>query len=341
MVAHKNNFDFIRLFAATLVIIGHAYPLLDQSGVPTFYRSSVSTYAVKIFFSISGFLIVSSWVNDPNALRFIKKRALRIWPALIAVVCISAIVIGPMTTTLTLDEYFSHKNFGRYFENIKFRMNYSLPGVFNDNLYPDAVNGSLWSLPAELFLYILVLISGILTYRFSRSWFSFIWFASTFIALAMYTAVFAFGSNFADGQVFYATSIPALIEVAPYFMIGGCLYLLRQVISLNLTYSVVLLLLGHLLSESQLPVDPFLVVITTYSTIALGRASFPIINRFGKYGDISYGVYLWAFPIAQIFSWQFGNGVSLVIHILLTVVFSYISAFFSWHIIEKRALRYK
>lgn len=117
---HRNNFDFIRIVAATLVIVGHAYALLALPGTPEFFRSSVSTFAVKVFFVLSGYLVVTSWLHDPSVLRFITKRALRIWPALIAVVTLSAVVIGPLVTTLPLVDYVAHPAFGRYFETILF-----------------------------------------------------------------------------------------------------------------------------------------------------------------------------------------------------------------------------
>jgi len=67
---HPNNFDFVRLVAASLVIWGHAYPLLDEPGLPALMGSSIHTFAVKVFFVVSGYLIVASWVREPDPLRY-------------------------------------------------------------------------------------------------------------------------------------------------------------------------------------------------------------------------------------------------------------------------------
>jgi peptidoglycan/LPS O-acetylase OafA/YrhL len=64
-----NNFDQVRLFGAILVIYGHSYPLTGVT-LPGFAANPVSTIGVKIFFSISGYLIAASWLRDPNILRF-------------------------------------------------------------------------------------------------------------------------------------------------------------------------------------------------------------------------------------------------------------------------------
>lgn len=338
---HGNNFDFIRLMAATTVIIGHAYALLALPGTPGFFRVSVSTYAVKIFFVLSGYLVVKSWVHDPHAWRFIAKRGLRILPALAGVVVLSAVVMGPLVTTLSVYEYFTHIQFWLYFSNLHFLIAYSLPGVFMDNIYPHAVNGSLWSLPAEVFMYFLVLTTGLITAFLAKSRFTLLWILLTIVVLALNTLAFGFGSDIFVGKVVYGTSVFAVVEVAPYFMVGGCLYLLRDVIRQNALVAIGLMVIGYFLAKTAYPVELALIFITSYAVITLGNLSTPLINQFGRYGDISYGVYLYGFPVAQLLSWQYGHDLSLYTHIILTIAISYVFAFASWHLLEKRALKLK
>jgi peptidoglycan/LPS O-acetylase OafA/YrhL len=340
-MTNRNNFDFIRLVAATMVIIGHAYALLALPGVPVFFRSSVSAYAVKVFFVISGFLVVTSWRNDPHVLRFLIKRALRIWPALVIVVVLSALVIGPLVTNLPLDVYFAHPAFDGYFHNIRFHIRYALPGVFETNIYPYAVNGSLWSLPVELAMYLVVPACGAATMKLPSCAFAMAWGTLTAIALAVHTSVFVFGATFVQGMVIYATSVPAAVEISPYFMVGGCIALAGRWLPLVPLVGLGLLGVGIWLAGSPWSVEPLLVFITSYAVIALGTASFPLINRTGQFGDISYGVFLWGFPIAQILSWIFGYGLSLWEHTGLTIVLSYAAALASWHLVEKPALSFK
>lgn len=340
-MTHRNNFDFIRLVAATLVIVGHAYALLALPGTPVFFRSSVSTFAVKVFFVLSGYLVVTSWLHDPHVLRFLVKRALRIWPALIAVVTLSAMVIGPLVTSLPLADYFAHPAFGRYFETIRFYVHFALPGVFETNIYPHAVNGSLWSLPAEIAMYFLVLACGVATMWFPRRAFVLVWGGLTAIILAVHASVFVFGVSTFRPMVVYATSVQAVIEVAPYFMLGGCIALAGRRLPLRARVAVGLLAIGMVLARSPWPVEPLLVPVTAYAVIALGTASFPVINQTGRFGDISYGVYLWGFPVAQTLSWRFGHDLSLGVHMALTILLTYGVALASWHLIERPALAFK
>lgn len=324
-----------------MVIWGHAYSLLGEPGLPIFFSVSVSTYAVKIFFVLSGYLVVASWVNDPNLYRFAAKRALRILPALIAVVCLSALILGPLVTTLPLGDYFTSHVFKAYFENIFFYIHYTLPGVFENNIYPLAVNGSLWSLPAELAMYILVFIAGMVSLAFSGRAFSYLWAIFSLIILIFNYNEFTLNRELFAGVIVYATLVTATLEVAPYFMVGGCIYLWRDLIPRSTVAAVLSIAAGWVMSNMNWPVETVLIFITSYSVITIGSMNTPFFREFGRYGDISYGVYLYGFPVAQTLSFIFGHDITFNEHLLWTMAISYLLAFASWHLIEKRALRLK
>lgn len=93
--ARTNNLDLVRLFGAALVIYGHAYPIAGAAS-PGFAANGVATIGVKIFFSIRGYLVALSWLRDPHLGRFLLRRSLRIFSALIVVVLLSALVLGPV-----------------------------------------------------------------------------------------------------------------------------------------------------------------------------------------------------------------------------------------------------
>lgn len=337
----SNNFDFIRLMAASLVIVGHAYPLLGHEGLPYFLHTSISTYAVKVFFALSGFLIVASWTHDPHARRFLLKRVLRIFPALILVVLLSAFVLGPLVTRLPLAEYFGHSMFGDYFMNLRLYIAYSLPGVFETNTYPNAVNGSLWSLPAEFFMYLLVLGSGLLARWLSVAGFAVVWGALTAAFFGLNLAEVHYQTGWTAGMVVYATPVISVIEVGPYFMVGGCIQLARRWLPLSPVAALVLMAGCVAIAQSGVYAEPLFILVTSYSVIALGSASTPVLRRFGRWGDLSYGVYLYGFPVAQTLSWAFGDRLPFAAHILLALAISAVFAFASWHLVEKRAMRIK
>jgi hypothetical protein len=124
-----NAFDQLRLLGAILVIYGHSYVLFGRP-VPTFAANTVSTLGVKIFFCISGYLVAVSWLRDPHLLRFLARRSLRIFPALIVVTLLTTFVLGPALTKMPLSRYFSEVGTYAYLNNIRLYITYFLPGVF-------------------------------------------------------------------------------------------------------------------------------------------------------------------------------------------------------------------
>lgn len=220
MSTHPNNFDFVRLVAASLVIWGHAYPLLDEPGLPALMGSSIHTFAVKVFFVVSGYLIVASWVREPDPLRYTMKRGLRILPALFVVVILSAFVLGPLVSNLSLAEYFASPVLLGYLRNILLNIRYSLPGVFEDNIYPHAVNGSLWTLPVEATMYLFVLLLGVVTFWSSSRMFTAGWFLLTVIFLATAVIRIHFVPDLFQSQIIWGMLVTAFLDVAPYFMVG-------------------------------------------------------------------------------------------------------------------------
>ncbi|MEO6928213.1 MAG: acyltransferase family protein, partial [Casimicrobiaceae bacterium] len=156
-----NNFDLLRLFAALLVFWFHALAFTGRPPPFLFSWVTPGPLGVYIFFLISGYLVSRSWDADPHATRFLMRRALRIFPALVVLVLLTALLLGPALTTLPLRDYFRNVSFRQYFYNIALLMNYGLPGVFADARMPYAVNGSLWSLPVEFTLYLTLLLLGI------------------------------------------------------------------------------------------------------------------------------------------------------------------------------------
>lgn len=158
----ENNFDFIRIAAAYLVLFSHCWPLFGRE--PEFL-SALLNYetggglAVSIFFFTSGYLMCGSLLRRDDLFHFVMSRSLRILPGLAVTVLFCGFVVGPAYTELSLRDYFGQPATWLYLNNmVIFPIRFPLPGVFMHNPAQASVNGSLWTLPIEVACYILLFI---------------------------------------------------------------------------------------------------------------------------------------------------------------------------------------
>ena len=199
----RNSFDVLRLSAALLVLVGHAYALLHWSA-PRLLDQSIHRIGLYVFFFISGYLIAASWRAQPGLVAFAIKRVLRIMPALVVVVVATALILGPLVTSDP--GYLQRPQTWVYLvRNALLLTGGDLPGVFLDNPQAGSVNGSLWTLPIEALLYTL-------TPLLMRAR---LWQASLFAVALFFTGWF------------YDGYLSNHIAVASWFLVGHLAYRLR------------------------------------------------------------------------------------------------------------------
>ena len=163
-----NNFNLLRMIAASAVLVSHAYPLsLGRDAIEPLLTSTgykLGTTAVTIFFAVSGFFITKSFDRRNSIPDFLLARVARIYPALIVVLMLSAFILGPIFTVLPVGQYFSNLHTWTYVpRDLMLRhQQWALPGVFLSAPGGPAVNGSLWTLFAEVSCYGLVMLFGLL-----------------------------------------------------------------------------------------------------------------------------------------------------------------------------------
>jgi len=323
-----NNFDFIRIVAASMVLVSHHYALTGQMEPSFFGLYSLGGLAVTIFFIISGYLVMTSWQRDPNVFRFGLRRFLRIWPALTFVVIFVAYGLGTWVTTLPAREYLQHGATSAYLATLWMKIHYVLPGVFEHNPYALGVNGSLWTIPYEVRCYIVLGTAGALGLLKRKT----ILLAAIAIFMAWYfkksnpdiTGTLNYGREL---SAFFLAGV-ALCALQPYWQRNPLLW--SSIIGTGfiafwyVDWKHTAMLLGL----------PFLVIF-------IGNLASPVISQAGRWGDPSYGIYLFAFPIQQtviLYTWPASGFLgTMALSMAITVAMAYAS----WHVIEKQALKFK
>lgn len=330
---HKdNNLNLLRLVAALMVLYAHSFAFYGNSPTSFLGLTSYGGLGIDIFFVISGYLIVKSWDFSPSPVSFLIKRSLRIFPALIVVVLISMFILGPLFTTLSVSEYFAHPALPSYLKNIILSPVFYLPGVLEHARIPNAVNGSLWSLPVEFFMYLVVMGLGLFL-KGGRMVYA--------AATALFVAVVVFWCwRDAPLIVIYGTDVRNIFLTGIYFMIGACYakFRLERWFSLS---GVCVFLMATILLAPYASVSKFLMWATLpYVVLAYGMSRSWLGTFVNRVGDCSYGVYIYAFPVQQFVLLKYPE-ISYGTYLFVTVLITLILGYCSWHLIEKRILKYK
>lgn len=327
----KNNFDTIRFLAAALVIFSHAYPLTgNDEPWAKFYQSSYGGLGVGVFLVISGFLIAFSWDRNPDIYSFLKNRVLRIFPALIASVFLVAFVLGPLVTTLTTKEYFTNNLLYEYLKMISlYNVQFNLPGVFAENPYPNTVNGSLWTIEYEFTFYLLIVLLGVLKF-----------FDKRVILLLCSISIILYSGNAFFEHSLYTLHMSSFWKFLTFFLVGILYYMYRDKITISKTYAgICLFVVLFSIPFGGLNHISFL-IFGVYLIIYFGLTQEIKIPNLSKYGDVSYGLYVYAFPCQQLLTFLY-NDISPFENFVFALLFTLILSYISWHLIEKPALKLK
>jgi len=330
-----NGFDALRFFAATCVLVGHSWPLTARKPEP--FPGGWDTQGgigVGIFFVISGFLVAASRDRSATLGSFTLKRALRILPAFAVVCLVSVFLLGPALTTLRLQEYFDHPQARLYFANLTmFDVQLALPGVFATNVYPHAVNGSTWTLPIECFMYVLLAIGAVM---FLHRW-------AILVVLVGGIALYQiYGLRWAASGAHLWTTLPAYytLKYGIFFAAGTAAYVWRDRLPFSPLLALVLWAAAILLQSTAIAIVPYLVALA-YSTLVVASLPWPLLTQWGRFGDFSYGMYLYAFPVQQTIVHVAGPSLPLVANIALCFAITLALAALSWHFVERPALALK
>lgn len=335
-----NNIILLRLLAAILVVLGHSYHLLyPQPALKSVflletiirkyssYNMGLAGFGVTTFFFISGLLITRSFIYRKSLLSFTVSRCLRVYPALIVAVLFCVCIVGPLFTTLPFEEYFTNKMTYKYLWSNSFLTTSffpKLPTVFDSHLFP-GVNGNLWTLPVELRMYAIVALLGVCGILFDVRAFNFF----CLIVVLLYAADVDLGLMQSLRHKYLCL----------YFLVGASFALNADRIPISPVWLVILVSIT--ISAYGTPFYNLIFAISFSYFIAF-ISFYPRLQKVNweKYGDYSYGIYLYSFPFQQM-----TISINSEIHPLNVFSLSLMGAgfmsLFSWFVVEKRALSMK
>jgi peptidoglycan/LPS O-acetylase OafA/YrhL len=326
------SFDTLRLIAALMVFHSHSFAIanLQAPQLPAFLWGSA---AVVIFFAMSGYWVSRSALERSVA-SFTAARALRIVPGLF--VCgLVTIVICALATSENIRDYFHNRDTWRWLQNafpLLLPQRNMLPGVFEDGVGSHP-NGSLWTLPMEVLCYLAALVAARFGPRGMR------------MAIAL-AAVFTVGVvcgpiGVGDMKVFGDTMNRLWLALfAGAFFLGAAFNAARNRTLIGLIAVAGLWLLVPPRSGAAV----YGIGMVLYSSLAILIGRNLNLDRLVTRGrDLSYGVYIYAFPIEQLSVRIFTphDRLSFALYWGSALLATLGLAWLSWEVVEKPALRLK
>jgi len=339
-ISRQNNFDFLRFTLAFIVILFHLLVLSDNASLKWVQPFVNAETAVSAFFIISGFLITNSYANSKTLGRYFKNRASRLLPGYILAVLVCAVSFS-MVSVFSFSEYFQSRELIYYLLSNLLFLNFlhpNLPGVFENNPVMSAINGSLWTIKVEVMFYLIVPLIYKTVHKMG------IWQRNTAL-ISIYLSAFIY-RYLCDYLVLHSSvsqfselkhQLPGLMN---YFIAGMLLYYnfnwIREKMNFSLPVLGLIIVSGHYIMGTD-----YLFAIGLALIIFWLAFSFPKLNHFAKYGDFSYGIYIFHFPTIQLLisigfinstlSWNYLTAILIVLTISLL----------SWNLVEKHFLTAK
>lgn len=334
---HDNAFDLLRLVFALFVVYTHGFFLTGQTDDPFAVfaknQTGLGTMGVLGFFGISGFLVTRSFHQRNNWKHFVYSRALRILPGFYLSLVLSAFFFSPLVAFL-LGNFVSwniQDAASFIFDNLFVRIRcWSVGTTLSGLPYSGSINGALWSLFPEVLCYGLVLVFGLLGFLQRQRYHVFL-----FSAFALVIHIVLSWNDPSATPLLLAPTFLHLTGWTPFlvsFMTGSLLFLFRDRLHFEvrgailwIIGAIILLRFGgwNLLGPVVLP-------------LAVIHAAF--IGKFRLPVDLSYGIYIFHFPVQQLLATTSLKAFHPFVFIATASIISALVALASWLLVEKPAL---
>lgn len=331
--ARRNSLNALRLLLAALVIVSHSWPLSGHNPEPEWGGANLGTWAVFGFFAISGFLITRSRLSGRSAYDFYRARVLRIFPGFLVALLIVAAVFAPLSQLFDPDASwhplssvtFVLRNLPLYPPLL------GQPGIvhtLSGTPFPGLWDGSLWTLFWEACCYLAI---GLAVSLLARK-------RVPILVIGLFVLLTLVSVAGALGLVALPELVGRVIPMLIAFAAGSLLFQFGDRFRANLLTAgialAVLVVAGLLGLIPQLGTLPL-----AYLLLTLGNV-LPL-HGVGRSFDISYGVYIYAWPVQQTLALAFHPQLPVPLFILLSFVGTIPLAFLSCLLIERPALALK
>jgi peptidoglycan/LPS O-acetylase OafA/YrhL len=336
----NHQFDLLRILFATLVLLAHAPEITDGNmsrellhrftGAP---RLTFGTVGVDGFFLLSGYLIAGSWLGDPEFFNFLRKRVLRIVPGYLVAVVLSTFAVGILAPGV--EHFFAGLN-EHLLISVVLLNSPATPPVF-PGLHHVEVNGALFTIGYEFRCYLLVALLGL--GGLLRRPIVCLVAAGLLLSSLVYPAVFL--------QMHWPRHVEALLglpdvvfRLTGVYLVGVCFYLFRNRLVFRpwLGWPAACVLVGVFAMAPSFG-ELALVLCGGYLMFYLGRMRLPCLSGMSRFPDISYGIYLYGWPVEALWIW-FHRGSPWITFFVSTII-CFGLGWLSWHFVERPALTLK
>jgi peptidoglycan/LPS O-acetylase OafA/YrhL len=335
----NHQFDLLRILFATLVLLSHAPEITDgNASRELFHRftgfpMTFGTVGVDGFFLLSGYLIVQSWLGDPELVNYLRKRVLRIVPGYLVAVALSTLAVGLLAPGAA--HFFRGLDI-HFINSVVLLSSPMTPPVFPGRPYA-MVNGAMYTIGYEFRCYLLVALLGVC--GLLRRPIMVLVGTILLLSALLYPA--------ASGRIHWPRHVEAVVgqptvafRLTAVYLVGCCFYLFRKRIAFRWSFA----LATTILMAASFAFAPTRAELTTvlgggYLMFYLGQMDLPWLSGMSRLPDISYGIYLYGWPVEALWIW-FHRGSPWIAFFASTVI-CFGLGWLSWHFIERPALTLK
>jgi peptidoglycan/LPS O-acetylase OafA/YrhL len=338
-IGRDNNLNLLRVIAALLVLFSHCFTLTSGNSATEPGRAhlglTLGDFSVDIFFVMSGFLVAKSLARSQSLRHYAMARGFRIFPGLwVALALTTATVCICYSTASPIDNLVDPSVWFYLFKNaiVVTGPVFGFDGAFAYNPYPWMVNASLWTLPLELWMYILLACAWAATQLTSRNPPAHFQYAVRAIAVVMTVATLVLDAT--------GHTSNSLRHASVFFIAAGLLGVEDRVRLRPAVFAAMLATV--VLAALFLPVafEPAYRLLLPYLVLFVAFVPNGFIRRYNRLGDYSYGIYIYAFPVQQMVEDSI-PGISVLNMFLLSAALTLACAVGSWHLVEKRAMNWR